>query len=369
MSKIYLAGYFRKNLGDDLFVKTIANRYPTSSITILVEPKFTEPYVDMPNVKVVKYVFYRRLLNKLLSIIGVTDFIERKLISRNDLIVEIGGSIFQQIAKEGITSRRLNYLKSNKPIFIIGSNFGPYTTDDYYKTYKEYFSKVNSVVFRDEESFSLFREIPVVDVAPDVVLGLPITKSNNEIVQHKKKLAVVSIINIVDKVVATNKNSIQNSYDRKIKELILQLIKRNYTIVLFGFSEAENDTVAANRIFSSIPSHVRNNVLLKSHDNINDSLDILQKADIMFSSRFHAMILGWRLQIPQYVFSYSQKTNNVIRDLFPVQANIDVRQIADIDAEFLIDNVNTMDKKTLENVSKSAEIQFKFVDQFFKNNS
>jgi colanic acid/amylovoran biosynthesis protein len=81
------------------------------------------------------------------------------------------------------------------------------------------------------------------------------------------------------------------------------------------------------------------------------------------------MILGWRLQIPQYVFSYSQKTNNVIRDLFPVQANIDVRQIADIDAEFLIDNVNTMDKKTLENVSKSAEIQFKFVDQFFKNNS
>ncbi|WP_273715733.1 hypothetical protein, partial [Leuconostoc mesenteroides] len=88
MSKIYLAGYFRKNLGDDPFVKTIANRYPNSSITILVEPKFTEPYADMPNVKIVKYVFYRRLLNRFLSIIGIKNFIERKLISKNDLIVE-----------------------------------------------------------------------------------------------------------------------------------------------------------------------------------------------------------------------------------------------------------------------------------------
>lgn len=156
MSKIYLAGYFRKNLGDDPFIKTIANRYPNSSITILVEPKFTEPYADMPNVKIVKYVFCRRLLNRFLSIIGIKNFIERKFISKNDLIVEIGGSIFQQVAKETITSRRLNYLKSNKPIFIIGSNFGPFTTNDYYKAYKEYFSKVNGVVFRDKESFSLF---------------------------------------------------------------------------------------------------------------------------------------------------------------------------------------------------------------------
>ncbi|MGO3536077.1 MAG: hypothetical protein ACTINR_07430 [Leuconostoc mesenteroides] len=153
MSKIYLAGYFRKNLGDDPFVKTIANRYPNSSITILVEPKFTEPYADMPNVKIVKYVFYRRLLNRFLSIIGIKNFIERKLISKNDLIVEIGGSIFQQVAKETITSRRLNYLKSNKPIFIIGSNFGPFTTNDYIRHIKNIFRKLMALFFAIKNPF------------------------------------------------------------------------------------------------------------------------------------------------------------------------------------------------------------------------
>lgn len=138
----------------------------------------------------------------------------------------------------------------------------------------------------------------------------------------------------------------------------------NYEVILFGFSRAEHDVFAAERIKNSLPIETKEFVSIKSHEYIDDSLKLMNDADILFSSRFHSMILGWKLQIPQYVFVYSKKTKNVIDDLFPAQASVDITKIDDIGAETLIKGVNTIDKKLLNTAEENARKQFKFLESF-----
>lgn len=364
MNKIYLAGYFRQNFGDDLFVKVIANQHPSSLITVLVEPQYSKVYNEIKNIKVIKYTIFKRILNKVLSLIGNENFLEKKIIAQSDIIVEIGGSIFQQNGDETITFRRESYLKSGKPIFIIGSNFGPYVSENYYKAYRKYFCLTKGVVFRDRTSLALFNQLSNVSVAPDVVLGLTVNDSSLKVYKHKKKIAVVSVINVVDKMNEDRSDIIQKKYDKKISELILGLVMHNYEVILFGFSRAEHDVFAAERIKNSLPIETKEFVSIKSHEYIDDSLKLMNDADILFSSRFHSMILGWKLQIPQYVFVYSKKTKNVIDDLFPAQASVDITKIDDIGAETLIKGVNTIDKKLLNTAEENARKQFKFLESF-----
>lgn len=369
MNKIYLAGYFRQNFGDDLFVKAFANHYPSSDITILVEPEFSHVYDEISNIKTIKYTFFKRILNKLMSLFGKKNFFETKIIAQNDIIVEIGGSIFQQASgEEDITFRRKSYIKTGKPIFIIGSNFGPYYSESYFECYWKYFSVAKGVVFRDVHSFNLFKQLPNVTVAPDVVLGLTISNSDKIVFKSKKKkIAVISVINVSDKIDNDKSDILQNKYDEKIKNLIESLIELNYDVTLFGFSQAERDIVAANRIKSTLPTRIKNNVSIKLHENIDDSIKIMKNADILFSSRFHSMILGWKLQIPQYVFMYSKKTENVIKDLFPLQSRIDVQHIDTITVDSLVTNANTMDKDVLAITEKNAMKQFELVDDYLKS--
>lgn len=363
MKKIYLIGYFKKNLGDDLFVKIVSERYSDAKITMMVMPKYAGIYRNLKNVKVIKFTFLRRLINKIRTFLG-KDSYEISLAKRSDLILEIGGSIFQQaIVNEVVTKRRQDYLKSGIPTFVVGSNFGPTIDEGYISAYNKYFSQIRGVVFRDSHSLELFDGLNNVRLAPDVVflLNPQLSLTNNK----QKKIAVISVISVADKIIHKDTKDIQAKYVSKMVNIITMLTLKDYQVILFGFSTPENDIKEAERIFKKLPESIRYMVSVKAHDDINKSLNILKSADILISSRFHSMILGWVLGIPQYVISYGAKTTDVINDLFPEQFSVSVEEFSNTDTKTILQRFNTLPKDHLTLLTDQADKQFAFVDNYY----
>ena len=49
--EIYLKAYFRRNVGDDMFVRCLAERYPHVLFKICTHPAFAQPFAQLPNIR------------------------------------------------------------------------------------------------------------------------------------------------------------------------------------------------------------------------------------------------------------------------------------------------------------------------------
>lgn len=365
MKKIYLIGYFKRNLGDDLFVKIVSERYPDAKILMMMGPKYANMYNGLDNVKIVKFNIFRRLLNKLMIFARKGSF-EINLVKQCDFILEIGGSIFQQEKlSDSVTKRREDYLKSGVPIFVVGSNFGPVLSDSYQRDYHNYFNSIEGTVFRDSKSWERFNDLSNVELAPDTVFLLE--NSNKVPIKSISKTVVFSIIDVVNKINHINKDVLKLEYEKKIVELIIKMTELKYNVILFGFSIPEGDMVESKRIYEMLPNYVRPLVTIKVHSDIDKSLSIIGSANVLVSSRFHSMILGWIFNIPQLVISYGAKTTDVIEDLYPAQFYVDIENISALNSEVFLNRINTMPKDRVTLIKGQADKQFKFVDEFYGN--
>jgi hypothetical protein len=52
--KIFLKAYCYQNLGDDLFVRILAKRYPQTLFYLPMQPRFADSFSDVPNVQPIK---------------------------------------------------------------------------------------------------------------------------------------------------------------------------------------------------------------------------------------------------------------------------------------------------------------------------
>ncbi|HPF83773.1 MAG TPA: hypothetical protein PLV83_06400, partial [Bacilli bacterium] len=61
MKNCFLGFYANKNLGDDLFIKIICERYPNIRFTIFVDSSYKDTFNDIKNLK---KKYYNKKLNK-----------------------------------------------------------------------------------------------------------------------------------------------------------------------------------------------------------------------------------------------------------------------------------------------------------------
>jgi len=106
---------------------------------------------------------------------------------------------------------------------------------------------------------------------------------------------------------------------------------------------------------------------VSSYENLQQTIELMENADRLISGRFHAMVLGWMLNKPQLVVKYSDKTNNVINDLFPGQFSIDTGKLDLISSFDLRKKMNTMSNKSLIETEKNASRQFHQLKLFLQN--
>lgn len=305
--KIYLNAYLQKNLGDDLFVYILLNRYKNHQFYAMSTEKAYRKMYDNLHVLDAKYLV--KAIRKLsLKALVASPF---------DLALTLGGSMF--IENPG--DIRKNYSFGKKDHYILGVNFGPYRSQRYFDKIKALFAEAKDVCFRERHSYDYFSDLPQTRVESDIVFCLPFRAEAGE-----EKHAVISVISC--------KSKLSEEYDARYLETMTALTDRlvamGYRVTLMSFCDYEGDPGAIDRILCK----VQNPQAVGRYDyqgNIEQALQVLGSSSVVVGSRFHANVLGLLMGKTVIPFIYSDKTKNVLEDLGFAGLTVDIRKLDDFD--------------------------------------
>lgn len=184
MKKVFLMAYARKNLGDDIFIKMLLEKYPKIDFFMRIKEKeFLEGLVKYKNLKIL-----------------IGEDTDEELYKMNedefDAYVYIGGSIFMEGGKVYNLSEKffdfVNRCKNkNIPFCYISCNYGPYQTKEYFELSKRNFSICSDICFRDKYSYNLFKDIDNVRYAPDFAFNYKIPQ--NEKIENSIGITVINL--------------------------------------------------------------------------------------------------------------------------------------------------------------------------------
>ena len=345
--KVFLKAYINKNLGDDIFIDIVSKRYPNTKFLVDSKAK----YFNNENLVFYNKNIIKKIIGKILYYISFETINYETLISlKCDLSIFIGGSMF--IEK---TSPQLTNLK--KPLYIIGSNFGPYESAKYLKKQTNLFSRVTDVCFRDKKSYKLFKNLPNVRYSTDIVFSY----KNPKIKIMNNKMVVFSIIDCDFKEKELGNNYREN-YENTMLDLINFFHQKKYEIILMSFCKEQGDEIAIKRIIKKCKHNIKHYFY---DGNIEEAINIIASSSIVVGTRFHANILGLLYGKVILPIAYSNKTINILKDLNYKGKILDIRNLEEF-------NASSLTSKDLEykiNISKQiklSEQHFKKIDEILK---
>ena len=199
MKKVLIYAYMAGNLGDDLMVLVLCQRYPNVNFRLWADKSYKKRFQHIRNLKVYspddkKVLFWNRFWNKMKrndkDIFGM-------LVRNSDATVHVGGSVYIQHENYEATYNLDNMLRSaSKRMYVCGANFGPYEDEEYYRRYYDLLKRYDGVCFRDQYSYQLFKELPNVRYAPDIVFNYKTPESNK---CSEKRQVLFSVIRLDDR--------------------------------------------------------------------------------------------------------------------------------------------------------------------------
>lgn len=350
MKKIKVSGYVNLNLGDDLFLKILFERYKDIKFYVDCPKKLFSIYKS--NFPKIKFYRYHSIISK------IRNFYTRK-ISNDYINLKIGGSIFQ----ENENTKLIKIWLKDKNTYILGANFGPYFTDGYLEWYKAYFQSAEDVCFRDRYSYSLFKDLPNVRYAPDIVFSYKKINSENKRISKRKKIAV-SVINLKNR---KGLRAYHKLYIKKMKEVIKFFSEKNYIILLMSFCKNEGDEEAISDILNGINNKV-NIELLFYQGKLEDTLQSINEADYVIANRFHSLVLSWCMNKPAFPIIYSKKTKCVLEDMNYFGPSIEICNIENLNPQEIL---KFFEKNEIMDVNKEklqAENHFYALDKMINQN-
>ncbi|MDO4924986.1 MAG: polysaccharide pyruvyl transferase family protein [Turicibacter sp.] len=364
MKKILVNAYMAKNLGDDLFVKILLERYPnvefifTDYVIKNGAEEYRNVFINYKNVSFkYKYLNKYNILRRFLK----NKVIKKQKFEKYDACIYIGGSIFMQIPQwKSQLEERLKCLstlkKHQKPYFVLGANFGPYYEEVFRSVYLDFFKECKDVCFRDQYSKSLFLDLDNVRVHPDIVFQL----------KHKSKEKIENTLGIVP----INLKSIRGLekykaiYEEKIKDIICYAKGLDIKVTLFSFCKHLGDLDTIQSIYNNLSEEEQCYVTIVDYDgDIDCFLDKFSEMESIVATRFHACILSQVFNQGVYPLIYSDKTYYSLLDLELAEYYTYIKEIENLNIKDLFTNIK---KNKIYNKSllKSSERQFEKLDQF-----
>ncbi len=361
-ARIVLYGYYHHNLGDDIFFDMLFKRYPDVMFYILFEPDYAEFFSRYPNVRF--YDSTRPLVGKINAFgqkFRKDNFFERLLIRLCDGAMHIGGAIYQQTGNWQLDfDIRKERKLCGRKFFAISNNFGPYSTDAYRDMWAKEFKKWTDICFRDRYSYKLFRDIPTVRYAPDLLFGYPIEQKRSE-----KKIAVSLIDAFLDG--RPFERNTAEAYENTLTEMIKRFVSDGYTVSLLSFCAFEGDNAAADRILAALPEEISSNVKnVVYSNNLSEITNEIETSEYVVATRFHAMVLGYIAGKKVLPLCYSEKTSNVLTDLGLSDSPIILEDIPNFTAEELIVRANEITEERKNELCEMSKQQFAGFDKFVK---
>ena len=340
--KVFVNAYLEHNLGDDLFLDILVNRYPDHKYYIMSSSE-----KQRENVKVYSNELFNKIIRRL--------ELKKILANRCDVIVSIGGSMYME--QKNDTNKKF-YL-GKKPYYILGSNFGPYHTQTYYENVHKFFEKAEDVCFREKYSYDLFSDIPQVRYASDIVF----TMDTSSIKKTNRKRAIISIISCTRKLHA----KYEKIYQEKIIQITKKLLQKQYEICYMSFCKEEKDEEAIENILSQLDEETKKQIQIYYYrGNRLEALQELADSQIIVGTRFHATILGILLEKVTIPIIYSDKTKNILEDMNYKGKSIDIRKMEKCDINEVFSEENLNYKLEVENLKKDAQRQFEKLDEVLK---
>lgn len=381
MKNILIYGYFNNNFGDDLIIAMAAKRlkkaYPSTKLFVLdnkayaakkVSSNICVPFFYMSVSKVLNKLmvcFHNKKINTFLNALNKRT-VDRFIRKHIGVILQIGGSMFQESRADSaenshktVDSKCLEEISRGLlvPRFVVGCNFGPFSTQYYYDYFSEFFKKCRNVYFRDQNSFNMFSHIEPCKNGGDSAFLL----AEERIVSCDDKKCTISVMNFENRIGA----QANSKYLHCICELAEKYSNLGYAVTFVGFCKKEGDDDIIQKALSMCRCHNINALYYKN--NLYSIINQFASSEIVIGSRFHSMILGWIFQKKTFVFSYSDKTLDFLKDnKFPKQFVCDITRdnIPDSDSVIRIMNnyFNILSKKEfqliLENNVQNTNLMF-----------
>lgn len=348
-SKVLLFGYSRANFGDDLFIYMLAKKYEQVEFFIHIkEEKYKKTFYGIENIHCLEE---ERELRKV-------------EIEQYDAFCYVGGSIFIESEYAWHEAREFQWFikkckEQLKPFFYITCNFGPYKTQEYLDKIRENFALATGVCVRDKNTYNLFKDIPTVKYAPDMVLAYQI-----ELPKKETKSVGISIINLEIRDKLKHKQSI---YEDFIKRIIIKFAKRGYKVSLVSFCEFEEDKIAMERIKKSVPEEYQKNIKELTYQcDIEKFIEEYSKINYMVCTRFHSLILSILARQKIYNLCYSKKQSNFISDYKLFRK---VVMISDIEYEIILRKYHFQKASIIKTkmLAKKAEGQFEAFENWLNS--
>jgi colanic acid/amylovoran biosynthesis protein len=353
MKKVLLNFFNKNNLGDDLFIKIITERYENHFSVVLLEGN--KSLESIRNMTVYKNKIFYYLSKVIEKLSGSRNIWLKALSNEHDLLVYIGGSIF---IEDNNISRWVKdsdfYRDLSIPYYILGSNFGPYKSPEFISLVSDILGKSKDACFRDKTSYELFKELKSTRYATDIVFSIDLSKYEIK----NDKTVIFSIINcdeLFDKKTTTK-------YEQEIINMTRKLVDDGYKVIYMSFCKYEGDKIAIKRITGKLEPDLINSVEIFSYDgNLEETLSEIARCEIVIATRFHAMILGLLFSKKVLPMAYSKKTTDVLNDIEFKGNVVDINEIDKFDGsnfDFNCLQINNVDKQI-----KIAELQFQELDK------
>lgn len=345
--KILLNAYLVNNLGDDLFIKIICEHFKNVLFFIEKSEPYTNIFKTIPNMRVCSQM----------------DILKNKF----DMQILIGGSLFMQPKNIDKIESKYESVKNTRiffdiPFVIIGANFGPYTRGNHFNLYKKWFLTLDDICFRDKQSYILFKELPNVRWAPDVVFNYKLKTKNLE--QNTKAISISCIYN--NQRIGLHEYS-QEKYFQSLANISIHYIENGYIIKLAAFCTYQGDLLAVQEILKYIPIiyHSRIKILEYNGLNLDDFLTDFLNAKYIIGTRFHSIILGWLANIPVFPIVYNIKTYNIIKSYNFKGKYVKIENIDKCTLDFIDSNKKINYCLDCIDLVKKANFQFNFLDNFY----
>lgn len=354
MKNIFLQAYYHGNLGDDLFIKILCQRYPDIRFDLIIAGNNDNRIDSIPNLNLIRRDVAYRVKNKL-----ITGFTKKSMASRmaakSECAILLGGSMFMEMGEskwKRILAGYREICSAAPHYFIIGANFGPYHTDGFLKEYHDFFADTDSVSFRDKWSAQLFPDIKNISCSPDIVFQLDMPKA------EKKKRIAVSPIWIDDR----EEFAGSDKYYSTLAKFCDEAAGKGYEIDLIGFCREQNDDRACGKIVSNASDDAKKHIHTVIYNGDIDSvLSVIASAEAMVATRFHAMILGFLAECMVYPVIYSNKMENVLNDLDYKGQFAHLKTLSQLNTDMVLDENN---RANISEFVRLSQNQFNALDKY-----
>ncbi|MGV2982233.1 polysaccharide pyruvyl transferase family protein [Microbacterium sp. AGC85] len=328
MKRVAVRFYAADNLGDDLFLKVLAERYTTQFVYRRYSRGGT--LSRLPSLRGVGGRWSSRAYILLERLLGVGSLATLRLARGTEALIHVGGSLFIDDGDSRRWERESRfYRRLGRPYYILGLNFGPARTPAFIQRVADIFKNAQDVCFRDRASYEIFEGIKSTRVATDVVFAMDVTRLD----PTNERSVVISVIDARRRFDA----SVAELYLEAVGKLAAKLAGDGYRVVLMSFCEREGDLLAAEEILRKLPDATRDDVSIYDYQGeIDEALAVIARADLVVASRFHANVLGLLLDKKIISLAYSRKTTDFLTEIgfegpiFDIK-NLDVEELCTID--------------------------------------